>query len=105
MVFALGVALLELSYSRPLLDFKVAEDLDDQGHEDSMTEVSIATRLADTIHEREMDNYAKAVLRCVRCSFDTFSCDFDDVDFRKNFYSGVVAPLQADYEYTTSKKH
>ena len=104
MVFALGVALLELSYSRSLIDFKVAEDLNEQGLEDSMTEVSIATRLADTIHEREMENYAKAVLRCVRCSFDTFSCDFDDADFRKNFYTSVVAPLQADYEYTTSKR-
>ncbi|KAL8630580.1 hypothetical protein Q9189_003670 [Teloschistes chrysophthalmus] len=60
MVFALGVALLEISYGQPLLSLKSPEDLNDQGMEDSMTEVSIATRLADRIHEREMDNYAKS---------------------------------------------
>lgn len=101
MVFALGVALLEISYGQPLLSLKSPEDLNDQGMEDSMTEVSIATRLADRIHEREMDNYAKSVLRCVRCSFDTFSCDFEDRGFREKFFNGVVTPLRADYEHVT----
>jgi len=101
MVFALGVALLELSYGQPLLSLRTPDDLNDQGMEDSMTEVSIATRLADRIHEREMENYAKSVLRCVRCSFDTFSCDFEDRGFREKFFNGVVTPLRADYEYAT----
>lgn len=69
-----------------------------------MTEVSIATRLADKIHEREMDNYAKAVLRCIRCSFDTFMCDFENRDFREKFFYGVVVPLRADFEYATGGK-
>lgn len=97
MVFALGVALLELSYGQPLLSLKTPEDLNDQGMEDSMTEVSIATRLAD----REMDNYAKSVSRCIRCSFDTFSCNFEDRGFREKFLNGVVTPLRADYELVT----
>ena len=101
MVFALGVALLELSYGQPLLSLKTPDDLNEQGMEDSMTELSIATRLADRIHEREMENYAKSVLRCVRCSFDTFSCDFEDRVFREKFFKGVVTPLRADYEYAT----
>ena len=100
-VFALGVALLELSYGQSLLSLQTPDNLNEQGMEDSMTEMSIATRLADSIHEREMDNYAKAVLRCVRCSFDTFSCDFQDRGFREKFFNGVVAPLRADYEYAT----
>ena len=101
MVFALGVALLELSYGQPLASQQLPEDLNERGEADSMTGVSIATRLADRIHEREMENYAKAVLRCIRCNFDTFSCDFKDRKFSVNFYNGVVAPLKADYEYAT----
>lgn len=103
-VFALGVALLELSYGQPLFSLQTPDDLNEQGMEDSMTELSIATRLADKIHEREMDNYARAVRRCVGCSFDTFTCDFEDPDFRENFFSAVVAPLRADYEYATGGK-
>jgi hypothetical protein len=103
MVFALGITLLELSYGQPLLSLQNPDDLNDQGMEDSMTEVSIAMRLAGKIHEREMDNYAKAVLRCVTCSFDTFTCDFGDRVFREKFFDGVVAPLRADYEYAAGR--
>ncbi|KAL9101607.1 MAG: hypothetical protein Q9163_003146 [Psora crenata] len=104
MVYALGVALLELSYGQPLSSLKTPDDLNEQGMEDSMTEFSIATRLADRIHEREMENYAKSVLRCVRCSFDTHSCDFKDRGFREQFFNGVVIPLRADYEYATAAR-
>lgn len=100
-VFALGVALLELSYGQPLLSLKTVDDLNDQGMEDSMTDFSIATRLAHQIQEREMYNYANSVLRCIRFSFDTFSCDFQDRDLREKFFDGVVTPLRADYEYAT----
>jgi hypothetical protein len=98
-VFALGVTLLELSYGQSLFTLKTSDDLNEDGSIDSMTEVSIAMRLADRIHEREMDNYAKAVLRCVRCNFDTFYCDFEDREFREKFHDGVLVPLRSDYEY------
>ncbi|KAF2118797.1 hypothetical protein BDV96DRAFT_568475 [Lophiotrema nucula] len=104
MVFALGVALLELAHGCSILNFKETEDLNDSGQEDSMTEVSIATRLADSINDVESENYAKAVLRCIRCSFDTFTFDFNDTEFREKFYEGVVVPLQLDYEYATGSK-
>lgn len=101
MVFALGVALLELSLGQPLLNYTTPGDLDDQGNEDSMTVVSIATRLADEIHTRELPNYAKAVVRCIRCEFDTFNFNFKETEFRERFYDGVILPLQKDYEYAT----
>ena len=104
MVFALGVALLELSYGQPLLSLKTPDDLNDQVIEDSVTEVSIATRLANRIHEREMENYAKPVLRCVGCNFDTFPCDLNDRSFREKFFNSVVRPLRNDYEYATAKR-
>jgi hypothetical protein len=100
-VFALGIALLELSWGESLLNFTTPNDLNDQGIEDSLTEFSIATRLADEIHMRELPNYAKAVARCIHCSFDTFTHSFDDGEFRERFYEGVVVPLQDDYEYAT----
>ena len=98
-VFALGIALLELSFRAPLLSLLTPSDLDSAGHIDSLTEFSIATRLADEIHMRELPNYARAVTRCVRCSFDTFRCDFGEREFRERFYEGVVLPLREDWEY------
>lgn len=99
MVFALGVALLELSYGEPLSSFKTPQDLDDNGNETPCTEAFIAHRLADTINNRELHNYAKATLRCIRCVFDCFSSSLNDDDFRESFYQGVIVPLQKDYDY------
>ena len=98
-VFALGVALLELSYSRPLADLTTPFDLDDEGKADATTEYSIATRLATDIHLHELPNYAKAASRCVHCNFDSFSYNLTEREFRERFYEGVVVPLKEDWEY------
>ena len=100
-VFALGIALLELSYAQPLFDLADPFDLDENGNRDIMTEYSTATRLAKEIHHRELPNYAKAVLRCVHCNFDTFSYDLSEQEFMARFYEGVVVPLREDWEYAT----
>jgi hypothetical protein len=104
MVFALGVALLELAYGAPILSFMELQDLNDDGKEDSMTKVSIATRLARQLNENESENFAKAVQRCIICNFDTFSFDFENKEFREKFYEGVVVPLQEDYEHVTGTR-
>lgn len=101
-VFALGKALLELSYGRPILSFKTDNDLDAQGNETFFTEYSIASRLIQDIDEREFRNYADAVRRCVTCSFDTRTFSLNDDGFRECFYQGVILPLQRDYEFATS---
>jgi hypothetical protein len=49
----------------------------------------------------EIDKSARAVLKCVRCSFDT--CDFEDEVFRKKIFRGVAVPLRVDYEYATCR--
>jgi hypothetical protein len=69
-----------------------------------MTKASIATRLANELIKYESENYAKAVLRCINCSFDTFKFDFGDAEFREKFYEGVVVPLQEDFEHITKGK-
>lgn len=102
MVFGLGIALLELSYGKPISWFKTADDLDDQGNETIYTEYFIASRLTEAIDKRELSKYAKAALRCVTCNFDTFTYSLDDSDFRERFYQGVILPLQQDYKYATS---
>jgi hypothetical protein len=104
MVFALGVALLELAHGVSISSFEIPEDLDDNGRADSMTEVSIATRLARDLNNCESENYARAVLRCITFTFDTFAFDFDNREFREAFYQSVVVPLQEDYNYVTGGK-
>ncbi|CAI6341287.1 unnamed protein product [Periconia digitata] len=103
-VFALGVALLELAHGAPILSFKEPGDLNEDGKEDSMTEVTIASRLARQLNSYESENYARAVLRCITCTFDTFASDFTDQEFREAFFQAVVVPLQEDYEHATGKK-
>ena len=98
-VFALGVALLELSFSQPLSDLTTPSDLDQEGKVDLTREYSIATRLAKNIHLRELPNYAKAVSRCVQFNFDTNVYDLTEEDFKERFYEGVVVPLKEDWEY------
>lgn len=58
-VFALGIALLELSYGRPILSHKSdedksSEDLDVQVNGTYFTETSIANRLTQEIGKREL---------------------------------------------------
>lgn len=98
-VFALGVALLELSYSQPLADLATPCDFDGEGKADGVTELSIATRLAKDIHLRELPNYAKAASRCVNTNFDSNTYDLTEGDFRERFYEGVIVPLREDWEY------
>ncbi|KAJ9632878.1 hypothetical protein H2204_007608 [Knufia peltigerae] len=100
-IFALGVALIELSYAKPLPDLTEASDLDKNGNRDIITEYATATRLAELIHHQELPNYAKATQRCINCNFETSDYDLNDQDFRGRFYEGVVMPLRADWEYAT----
>ncbi|KAF4445537.1 hypothetical protein F53441_10734 [Fusarium austroafricanum] len=97
--FALGVALLELSYGRRLLDFQQPEDLDKNGDVYALTKFLIAKRLVQRLDntKREPSNYVDVVDRCVRCRFDTISTSLEDPTFLTLFYKGVIQPLQDIY--------
>lgn len=102
MVYALGIALLELSYGKPIMSFKTVEDLD-HGTEAFIIERSIADRLSRTIDKRELQNYASATSRCLDCNFGASSSySLNNDDFRDRFYQSVVLPLQQDHDYATS---
>jgi hypothetical protein len=101
-VFALGVALLEISYGKPLQAFQTPDDLDDNGTRTPLTESSIAYRMVEKVHQRELPNFANAARRCVHCNFDAAVYSLKDDEFRERFYQGVVVPLRQDYEYATN---
>ncbi|KAF8249178.1 hypothetical protein K440DRAFT_622544 [Wilcoxina mikolae CBS 423.85] len=105
MVFALGVALLEMSYGRHILSLKTAKDSGPQGDDSSLTKIYIAYRLVDEIGARESKNYADAARRCIHCCFDTSHYDLDSKEFRDLFYQGVVLPLQRDYDFIHGINH
>ncbi|CAN9468675.1 unnamed protein product [Alternaria alternata] len=104
MVFALGIALLELAHGTSVSSFKEPEDLSENGEDDEMTEISIANRLARELNSYESTNYARAVLRCITCTFETFAFKFDEREFREAFYQEVVVPLQDDYAHATGSR-
>jgi len=102
-IFALGVALLEISYGKPLQTFVTKEDLDNAtGNRTAFTDYLIAIRLAEGLRTRELPNYADATQRCIHCNFEASVFSLDDDDFRERFYQGVIVPLRKDYEYVVS---
>ncbi|CAF3451381.1 unnamed protein product [Fusarium graminearum] len=66
MTFALGVALIELSYSKRLLDFQEPGDLDENGNVDILTRLEIAKRLVGRIEKRDGGKYVDVLDRCIR---------------------------------------
>jgi hypothetical protein len=102
-IFALGVALLEISYGKRLNTFVTSEDLDTNGNRTAFTDYLIADRLAEGLRTRELPNYADATQRCIHCNFEASAYSLDDDDFRERFYQGVIVPLRKDYEYVIGK--
>lgn len=98
-IFALGVALLQLSHAKPLNAFATPDDLDAQGNRTFWTDYMIADRLADGLLARELPNFANATRRCIHCNFEGTVYSLNDEGFRERFYQGVVVPLQQDYDY------
>jgi hypothetical protein len=97
-VFALGVALLEISYGKTLSSFETPDDLD-QGRRLEWTDYLIACRLAEDLRTRELPNFANATRRCIHCILDSSVYSLKDNDFRESFYQGVIVPLQKDYDF------
>ncbi len=102
-IFALGVALLEISYGNSLSAFETPEDLD-QGKRTIWTDSSIAYRLTEGWYTRELPNFADAARRCIHCNFDSSVYDLNNDDFRERFYQGVIVPLQKDYDYAMGSR-
>ena len=93
-IFALGVALIEISFGVPILSLKESSDPDLPG----FTEFMIASRLVkhNVIKDNDHDKYAEIVLRCVRGCFSTVdgSLSLEEVKVQQCFYEDVIMPLQ-----------
>jgi len=101
-LYALGVALIELWYRKPIDElYQDADGPQNTGNDilDLLTEFETADRLAKALLSEAGARYSDAVRRCIRCDFDQRASSLEDAGFQKAVYQGVVAPLQADYDH------
>lgn len=100
MLFALAVALLELTYGAPLSVHQTAEDLND-----AFTPYRIADRLTKKVQEDELPRFASVVGKCMSPSPQgCYDFSFANDGFRRRFFQEVVLPLKDDYEELFPKK-
>lgn len=101
-LFALGVLLIELCLNKPF------EQMRQEYHNDSPSamlgtsppaDYVIANQLMSNVYLEAGDFYGHAVQRCIRCEFpgrdNTKNFHFEQ--FRRNFFTDVIAPVQATY--------
>jgi hypothetical protein len=101
-LYALGIALIELYYRKPISELQ--RDVDgprNTGNDvlDLMTEWKTADRLAEELLSEAGAKYSDAVRRCIRCDFDQRASSLEDLEFQAAVYRGVVAQLQENYEF------
>ncbi|CAO2648288.1 Nn.00g075550.m01.CDS01 [Neocucurbitaria sp. VM-36] len=102
MLYALGVALIELWYGKTLAELHVnADGPHNTGitQMDLMTEYNTADRLVDELYSEAGGKYSDAVRRCIRCDFDRRASSLEDIQFQRAVYEGVVAQLKENYEF------
>ncbi|KAI4159865.1 MAG: hypothetical protein LQ342_006193 [Letrouitia transgressa] len=91
------VALIEISFGVPILSLREKADPDFPGIS-GLTEFWIATRLVhhEVIKDREHDEYAEVVFRCMKGSLSTGASrlNLEDAKVQQSFYEDVVLPLQ-----------
>ena len=92
-LFALAVALIELTYGAPLSAHKTEEDLND-----SFTQYRIARRLTKKIQGDELRRFASAVGKCMYPTPEGCDFSFANGGFRRHFFQEVVLPLKKDYD-------
>lgn len=93
-IFALGVALIEISFGVPILSLKQSVDPDVPG----LTRFCVALRLVhqDVIKGRDHDKYAEVVSRCVKGILGSSSTrtNLEETEAQQSFYEGIILPLR-----------
>lgn len=102
-LFALGVLLIELCLGKPF------EQLRREYHYGSLSaafgmgipanDYEIANQYVDKVYLEAGDFYGHAVQRCIRCEFPgrDITKNFQFEQFRRDFFSYVIAPVQTTY--------
>jgi hypothetical protein len=114
-LFVLGIMLIELCLNRSFQNLKAdllkSQNLSGNSCQNttpqsliSFEDIGVAYKLVDNVYLDAGDEYGNAVQRCLRCGFDgrVEDQDFKLPQFRKNFFRGVVAPVQATYDMMPS---
>ncbi|KAL0265313.1 hypothetical protein SLS55_001278 [Diplodia seriata] len=98
-IFALGVALLELSYGQDISCFRTPSDLDDSQCEHALTRFMIADRLTREVQQTEFRGFANAVAKCICPASDSYNFSLSNEGFRRRFYEDVVMRLKEEHDY------
>lgn len=103
-LFSLGILLIELCLNSSFakLRSRVCESPSstNTAMHTQLSDFEVAQELNDAVYLDAGDAYGYAVQRCLRCEFPgrDVTKDFDHASFRKQFYIGVVAPVQGTFE-------
>lgn len=88
-LFALGIALIELAFGKPLEAMRRQE-----GNETDY----VSTNLIDSVYNEMGGRYGDVVRRCVHCPFDIRNKTFENEDFLETVFDLVATPLAQDLE-------
>lgn len=91
LMFCLAVALLELTFGKPLCQFQEKGGIfEDQAHQRKT-----AKRLTREIHKHEDEKFASVVIKCMNPSPSSphYDFSFENESFRRRFIQDVLAPL------------
>ncbi|KAJ3578720.1 hypothetical protein NPX13_g1841 [Xylaria arbuscula] len=102
-LFTLGVLLIELGLNKTFDQLRRDSQAESQAHDPSvLSDYQTANQIIESEElEREVcDSYAYAVQRCIQCHFlgRESTQNFSHAAFRKQFFTGVVAPVQATFD-------
>ncbi len=102
-LFALGILLIELGLNKTFHQIRADTSTGGPIRETSVQDdYAIAKQVIDS-EELELElgeSYANAVQRCIQCHFlgSESTQNFLHSKFRKQFFTGVVAPVQATFD-------
>lgn len=102
-LFSLGILLIELALNTSFDTLRQEAQVGSSGGKISLADdYAIANEVIENqVLELEVgESYANAVQRCLQCQFlgRSSTHDFSHASFRRQFYAGVVAPVQATYD-------
>ncbi|KAI0533155.1 hypothetical protein GGR58DRAFT_506656 [Xylaria digitata] len=107
-LFSLGVLLIELGLNKTLNQLR--SDMNAMACEASIQEDYMIANQVIESQEIELElgeSYANAVQRCIQCHFlgRESTQNFSHSGFRRQFFTGVVAPVQATFDAQITSVH
>lgn len=89
-IFALGLALVELCFGRTLSELQTLEDID--LHETAVT-ANTAMRLCNNTYDEMGDQYGDVVRRCLYQPFDVREMSLDNEQLQQKVLDDIIMPL------------